>query len=259
MRGGAVPIHVNRELFSPSLHCTRPRVGPTHGTHCPGGLLEPPFAAPNTGPHGHARLRLQPASSVLGRLPPPPTDTRESVPDSRHPVETPGALNPTPTFTPQTRVGGPRNPLPTPLEPQAEAQNTGTGSPEPDHHVTHSRYPEPPPPPAPTCAPPAPAPTGLNPAEGSLPAQRGAAARAGPPPEAAAPRPPRVSLRRPPPPFPPLPPPPPNSAGAAPPGPNSATAPGGAGRGGPNRDVGTSFPLEMAAPGTTSRPAPGAR
>ena len=202
MRGGAVPIHVNRELFSPSLHCTRPRVGPTHGTHCPGGLLEPPFAAPNTGPHGHARLRLQPASSVLGRPPPPPTDTRESVPDSPHPVETPGALNPTPTFTPQTRVGGPRNPLPTPLEPQAEAQNTGTGSPEPDHHVTHSRYPEPPPPPpAPTCAPPAPAPTGLNPAEGSLPAQRGAAARAGPPPEAAAPRPPRVSLRRPPPPF----------------------------------------------------------
>ena len=142
-----MPIHVNRELFSPSLHCTRPRVGPTHGTHCPGGLLEPPFAAPNTGPHGHARLRLQPASSVLGRLPPPPTDTRESVPDSPHPVETPGALNPTPTFTPQTRVGGPRNPLPTPLEPQAEAQNTGTGSPEPDHHVTHSRYPEPPPPP----------------------------------------------------------------------------------------------------------------
>lgn len=82
-----------------------------------------------------------------GGSPPPPTDTRESVPDSRHPVETPGALNPTPTFTPQTRVGGPRNPLPTPLEPQAEAQNTGTGSPEPDHHVTHSRYPEPPPPP----------------------------------------------------------------------------------------------------------------
>lgn len=104
----AVPIHIDRELFPP-LPCGMDTSGADPQRPPSGGR---PTRHP-TGTRGRDCDRL-PAfwgGSLRLPTPDPPHATRGSVPGSLYPADAP---TPHPPSPPQTLMGGPRNPLPTP-------------------------------------------------------------------------------------------------------------------------------------------------